>query len=135
MKFPFFIFVLFLSLAGCASQPVRMPAGEAVELTSVPFFSQREYQCGPAALAMVLVASGVTVTPDELTGKVYLPERKGSLQMELIGATRGFDRLAYEIAPGVDALLAQVREGKPVLVLQNLAFKRVPAWHYAVVVG
>jgi tetratricopeptide (TPR) repeat protein len=112
-----------------------MPAGEPVELTSVPFFPQREYQCGPAALATVLVASGVDASPDGLAEKVYLPARRGSLQLELVGATRGYDRLAYEIEPTLQALIAQVREGRPVLVLQNLGFKRFPVWHYAVVVG
>jgi hypothetical protein len=32
-------------------------------------------------------------------------------------------------------VLAQVASGRPVLVMQNLGFKRWPAWHFAVVVG
>ena len=42
-----------------------------LELRDTPFFPQEEYQCGPAALATVLAASGVAVSPDDLTGKVY----------------------------------------------------------------
>jgi tetratricopeptide (TPR) repeat protein len=33
------------------------------------------------------------------------------------------------------ALVAELREGRPVLVLQNLRLATWPAWHYAVVVG
>jgi tetratricopeptide (TPR) repeat protein len=33
------------------------------------------------------------------------------------------------------ALVAELREGRPVLVLQNLQLATWPAWHYAVVVG
>src|SRR5437868_2835012 len=45
-----------------------LPAGvpRHLELTQVPFFPQDEYQCGPAALATALSASGVKITPQEL---------------------------------------------------------------------
>jgi len=43
-----------------------LPQGlpERTELREVPFFPQEEFQCGPAALATVLAASGVKVTPE-----------------------------------------------------------------------
>lgn len=127
--------VLALALAGCGGTPVRVPAGEGVELAATPFFPQRAHECGPAALAMVLADSGVEVTADELTDRVYLPGRRGSLQLELVAAARGFDRLAYVIAPRLEALFGQLQAGRPVLVMQNLAFRRFPAWHYAVAIG
>ena len=70
-----------------------------MELGSTPFFAQDRYQCGPAALATVLVADGVDVTPDELVSHVYIPERKGSLQAEIIATTRRYDRIPYVIEP------------------------------------
>ena len=111
------------------------PAQSTVELTHTPFFPQRDYQCGPAALATVLVASGVDVTADALVSRVYLPGRKGSLQPELLAASRSFDRLPYVLAPELPALLSEVAAGHPVLVLQNYGLESVPFWHYAVVVG
>ena len=122
----------------CAADPFRAagePVPTAIELDDTPFFPQQEYQCGPAALATVLVDSGVTVHPDELTPKVYLPERHGSLQPELLAASREHGRIPYVIPPEFPALLAEVSRGRPVLVLQNLGMQLVPAWHYAVVVG
>jgi Peptidase_C39 like family len=129
------------AISGCASHgPVIEPhldaaAPRQIELEATPFFPQRDYQCGPAALATVLTASDVTVTPDDLTARVYIPERRGSLQPEMIAATRSFDRLAVVLDSSLDAVLREVTAGNPVLVLQNLGVASVPLWHYAVVVG
>jgi tetratricopeptide (TPR) repeat protein len=109
--------------------------GPPVELTAVPFFSQEDFQCGPAALATVLNWSGTVVTPEALAPQVYLPERQGSLQVELLAATRRVGRIPYLIQPRLETLLAEVRAGNPVLVLQNLGLSWYAKWHYAVVVG
>lgn len=131
-----------LLLAGCAAplhiERVRATA-EAfpgpVEHTEVPFFPQEAYQCGPAALATLLNWSGLSVSPEQLTPQVYLPERHGSLQLELIATARRHGRVPYVLRPQLESLLAEVASGHPVLVLQNLGLARLPRWHYAVVVG
>ena len=128
-----------LALAACASHaPLRSQWPETVpatELADTPFFPQTRYQCGPAALATVLGASGLSVTPDELAPQVFLPGRRGSLQLELVAATRRQQRLAYVLRPEPGALFAEVASGHPVLVLQNLGVPWLPVWHYAVVIG
>ncbi len=106
-----------------------------VELDTVPFFPQERHQCGPAALAAVLVWSGAEVTPEDIVPQVYLPQRQGSLQLELLAAARRHGRLAYVLAPKFEALLREVAAGHPVIVLQNLGLSWAPRWHYAVVVG
>ncbi len=106
-----------------------------VLLRQVPFFPQELYQCGPAALATVLWNSGVAVTPEALVPLVYVPARQGSLQIEMIATARSHGRLVQQVAPSLDALLAEVQSGQPVLVLQNLALDWYPRWHYAVVKG
>jgi tetratricopeptide (TPR) repeat protein len=53
----------------------------------------------------------------------------------MLAATRGYGRMPYLIDRNVSAILAEVRAGRPVLVLQNLGSNRSPVWHYAVVVG
>jgi hypothetical protein len=136
-----FIVCIVLLLPGCASlhtDRILASAGalpEPVELAAVPFFPQEEYQCGPAALATVLNWSGVSVTPAELAPQMYLPERHGSLQLELLGAARRQGRIPYVLPPQLESLLAEVSSGNPVLVLQNLSLSWYPKWHYAVVVG
>jgi hypothetical protein len=129
------LFALVL-LAGCAGAPLR-PASlpPRVELASVPFHPQREYECGPAALAMLLGASGVAVTPDELVPQVYLPGRQGSLQVELVAAARRHGRIPYVLRPDPGALLAELAAGRPAIVLQNFGSRSAPQWHYAVAIG
>jgi tetratricopeptide (TPR) repeat protein len=111
------------------------PLGAERELVSTPFFPQEVHQCGPAALATVLGASGVDMTPGTLASQVYVPALRGSLQVELLAASRRAGRIAYPIEPDLDALLDEIDAGRPVLVLQNLGLELAPRWHYAVVVG
>ncbi len=115
------------------SPPAQLPS--RVELTAVPFHAQEAHQCGPAALATAMNAAGVAATPQELATQVYLPGREGSVQVEMLAATRRHGLLAYELAPQLDDVLAEVAAGTPVVVLQNLALSWYPLWHYAVVVG
>lgn len=127
-------------LAGCAASPplaAGLPAGapRALELDSTPYFPQEDYQCGPAALATLLAASGVDVTPEALAPQVFIPGREGSLTLELIGAARRHGRLPYVLATTAHEMVAELEAGRPVLVLQNLGTEALPAWHYAVLVG
>ena len=132
--------ILLTWLSGCASVaplgavlPPDSPA--QMELAGTPFFPQEDNQCGPSALATVLEASGASALPEQLVAEVYLPGREGSLQQELLAAARRRGRLAYVLPADADALLAELRAGRPVLVLQNLGVDAYPIWHYAVVIG
>lgn len=126
-------------LSGCSTIPELRVADadipRARELTHVTFYPQEEYQCGPAALATVLNSADVRVLPAHLVPLVYLPEREGSLQLELVAATRRHERVPYPLRPEREAIVREVAAGNPVLVLQNLGLNWVPVWHYAVVVG
>ena len=133
----------FALLSGCASlvpQSAKlhdegMPEGlpKHVELADVPFFPQDDYQCGPAALATVLTSYGVNVTPEQLVSQVYLPERKGSLQVEMLAAARRHGLVSYELRGGLEPLMREVAAGNPVILLQNLGIR--DGWHYAVAIG
>ena len=138
------IFFLAAGLGGCAllipqTEALRqaMPGGlpERIELSEVPFFPQKDYQCGPAALATVLADIGVTVTPDDLVGQVYLPARHGSLQVEMLAAARRYGMVSYQLAPRFEDLLREVAAGNPVIVLQDYGVWPFSIWHYAVVAG
>ncbi|MEX1237141.1 MAG: PA2778 family cysteine peptidase, partial [Pseudomonadales bacterium] len=143
MRIVFCIGVL-LGLSACVSTPQSAgllqrgqtsPFIQPVSLTEVPFFPQQAYQCGPAALATLLQTSQVNVSPDALVPLVYLPARRGSLQIEMLAASRTFGRIAYRLSPSLTNVLKQVQGGRPVLVMQNLGLSWYPRWHYAVVVG
>lgn len=130
-----------LLLGGCATPQTRALLAKAgtlpsqYELTAVPYHPQDTNQCGPATLAMALGAAGREVDPAELERQVYLPDKAGSLQIEMLAATRRNGFIAYAIDPTLEALLAQIAAGRPVIVLENLAFNWYPKWHYAVAIG
>ena len=118
-----------------AQDPVIENLPTSVELEETPFFPQTEHHCGPAALATVLQSHHVEVTPETLASQVYIPQRKGSLQIEMAVAARRYGMLPYPLEPELSELLKEIAAGHPVLVLQNLGFDWWPRWHYAVVIG
>lgn len=124
-----------LLLAGCATRGPLLTAAGSVELAATPFHPQDRYQCGPAALAMVLGAAGVDVPPEDLVPQVFLPARHGSLTTEMQAAPRRYGRLSHVLEPELDAILAELDAGRPVLVLHNYGLPFWPRWHYAVVIG
>lgn len=134
--------IFIFTLAGCATPQLQAlldsgPGGLAprAELGSVPFFAQEDHQCGPAALAMVLDAGGESVTPETLRPQMYLPDRKGTLQVEMLASARRNGFVAVELNPRLADVLAEIAAGNPVIVLHNLGLGWYPVWHYSVAVG
>ncbi|TBW58752.1 peptidase C39 family protein [Marinobacter halodurans] len=133
-------FLLIALLSGCATtaywpDTAQIDQAPVHQLDNVPFYPQEKYQCGPASLAMMLNTQGAGVTPDDLVGQVYLPERHGSLQVEMVAAARQHGMLVYPLQPRLADILQEIDAGHPVLVLQNLRFGWWPQWHFAVVIG
>ena len=131
-----------LFLCACAGSPqTRLlidnppPVPPRVELTEVPFFPQQQYHCGPAALAAIVNYHGGSVIPDQIAEQIYVPELKGSLQVEVVAATRQYDLLPVELDGRMESLLRELDAGNPVFVLQNLAIDMLPLWHYEIVIG
>ncbi len=143
MTFRNVIAVLFAGLlASCSAPQTRQLDSQSQQadsqinhLLAVPYFPQTPYQCGPAALASALNYRGVSVSPEQLIDQVFIPARQGSLPLEMTAAVRGEALLPYPVDHHIKALLEEIEEGNPVLVLQNLGFDWWPQWHYAIVVG
>ena len=129
-----------LHLSGCSrltyTDPIlndtRLPRNP--EIKAVPFYPQKKFQCGPAALAMVFGWSGLQISPDTLAQEVFTPALKGSYQSALIGAARRHGKLAYLLKERGD-LFQEIAAGHPVIVLQNLGLSWYPKWHYALAIG
>lgn len=131
----FWIFIIFAG--GCSTyqyQDALRQEQERLQLADVPFLAQEEYQCGPAALAMLLAWNGADVVLSQLVEQVYSPTLKGSLQPSIIAAARRQGYLAYPFS-GWPSLVAELEGGQPVMILQNLGLSWYPRWHYAVVIG
>jgi len=131
--------LLFCALAACTplqtKQLKQNPPAPARALLDVPFVPQDPYYCGPATVSMLLQHQGLQADQQTIARSIYLPGRKGTLQSELKAYIRQEGLIAYQIPNTLQALLAEVKLGNPVLVLQNLGFNWWPRWHYAVVIG
>jgi hypothetical protein len=137
---PALFVLLALLLSACATPQLeglkndRQGLPERAEVPAVPFFSQEDNYCGPAALATTLAWSGLSVTQQEVAPVVYTPGREGTLQSDILAGARSYGRLAVPVKD-LYQLMAELGEGTPVLVLQNLGLSWIPNWHYAVAVG
>ena len=131
-----------LWLTGCATPQVTSLQGQwpqdvptQHQIAKVPFVAQDDFECGPASLAMAFGAAGVQVPLQTLVEQVYLPGRKGALQVEMLATTRRHGLLPYVLFQNLSAVLREVAAGHPVIVFQNLSLPVYPVWHYAVVTG
>jgi hypothetical protein len=142
-----------LALAsGCQTPPTR-PAGSAgaaaVEagaravptpaepvVLDVPFVPQRERDCGPAALAMVLGFWGEPVTLVELTQRLFQPGLNGTLPLDLLLEARRRGYTARQLRGDLDTLRATLSAGRPLLVFLDVGPAGwAPRWHFAVAIG
>ncbi len=105
------------------------------ELTSTPFYPQLAYYCGPAVLAALANYRDIDILPEDIAPLIYVPDLEGSLQEEVIAATRQFNLLPVQLDGKLESIFREIDSGNPVLVLQNLGLDIYPKWHYAIVIG
>lgn len=104
-------------------------------IEGVPFYKQKEYACGPAALAGVLAFWRHPIELDQITVRVYMPELRGTLPMDMerFAKDAGFKT---EASTGtLDALKASVQSNVPVICLLDLGFSVYKQPHYVTVIG
>jgi ABC-type bacteriocin/lantibiotic exporter with double-glycine peptidase domain len=138
---PCALLAAFLATAGCAS-PVTLDAvradvaaGHGHLIGGVPFIPQDAYQCGPAALAMVLQYYGAAIGQEEIAQALYLPSVRGTLNLDLefYARRRGFEARAF--AGTLDGAKAELRRGRPLIVFQDLGVGGYAVPHFAVLLG
>ncbi len=115
------------------SSPLTIPP--SYEINNVPFYSQEEFFCGPTTLTEAFNFYGMEETPQAIAPKLFIPELEGSLQIEMISATRQHGFLAYAEKGNLEQLFSLINDNIPVIVLQNVATSWFPMWHYALVIG
>jgi hypothetical protein len=109
--------------------------GQGHLIGTVPFIAQEAYQCGPAALAMVLRYWGAAADAEEIGRRLYLPSAHGVLNVELEfeARRRGFRTEVFEGT--LERAKAELRRGRPVIVFQDLGRGPISIPHFAVLVG
>ncbi|MDF2177431.1 PA2778 family cysteine peptidase [Aliiglaciecola sp. CAU 1673] len=133
----------FFMLSGCQTPPqtralLHSPPGDIasqIRIDSVPFIPQQDFYCGPTTLAEVFGYHHKPVSPEQIAPKLFIPEKEGSLQLEMVVATRQFGLLPYSKQSDLRELLSLIDAGIPTIVFQNLSIPWLPQWHYAVVIG
>jgi ABC-type bacteriocin/lantibiotic exporter with double-glycine peptidase domain len=104
-------------------------------IESVPFYRQTESTCGPAALAAVLSFQGHPVTLQSIADKVYLPQLRGTLPMDLENYAREAGFTVKSSAGTLDTLRDTIRKGIPVICLLDLGFSLYRKPHYVTALG
>ncbi len=128
-----------MPFTGCAERSFAdLRAGlekEGHYIEGVPFFRQEEGSCGPAALASVVSFWGRQADLDRIIARVYLPELRGTLPMDMEKYLRdgGFETASS--AGTMDALQAMIRRNAPVICLLDLGFGLYHRPHYITVIG
>lgn len=141
VKAGFFASFLLL-VTGCATPPQtaellqRPPEVKpAHQIENVPFYAQKAFFCGPTTLAEIFNFYGRQQSPDDIAPWLFVPEKQGSFQIEMVAAARAHDFLAYQDRGSLRQLIHLLDDNIPVIVFQNLSIDWFPAWHYAVVKG
>lgn len=133
----------FLLLTACQGTPQAdklseqklstIPPSKTIE--NVPFFPQQDFYCGPTTLAETFNFYGSSITADEVAPGLFIPDKEGSLQLEMIGATRRYGFLPYSEKGSLSQVMQLINDNIPVIVFQNLSIQILPQWHYALVIG
>ncbi len=131
------ILITCLLLQACSSIPLNESVASLPRQRQlvVPFVEQQSHYCGPAALTEIARFWGLEADQQSLAKQLFIPDKEGSLAIEMQATSRRLGLLPYPLAKNLSAVLSEIDAGNPVLVFQNLAFYWWPQWHYAVVVG
>ncbi len=128
--------VLFTGCAGRDFSSLRSGIEERGHyIAGVPFYRQKEDSCGPAALASVASFWGQQVNVDLIRAKVYLPQLRGTLPMDMERFLRDAGFHTVSSAGTLDEMKARIRSNVPVICLLDLGFSLYRRPHYVTVIG
>ena len=132
-------FAAVMLVVGCGSlRPVAEGRlhPEAQILAGVPFVAQQDrYDCGAAALAVLLGHAGRDVPREEIQTATYMPVLRGTLLPDLENYARRLGLATVSGWGGTDLLRQRLEAGYPILIPLELGWGGVSQPHYVVVVG
>jgi tetratricopeptide (TPR) repeat protein len=101
-------------------------------ISDVPFFRQKQYDCGPSALACVYNFLGVKQSPDEISKRVYNRKQKGSLSLQLLIDAREQGLVAKMYSGSFENIKEAIDNEIPLILMLS---ENGNSLHYVVVVG
>jgi ABC-type bacteriocin/lantibiotic exporter with double-glycine peptidase domain len=130
-----FLALLVFFLHSCAPSTVLQGSEQNRIISSVPFYAQEDYQCGPASLAGVMNYWKIDVTPDDIAKEIYSKSAKGTLNIDMVIYPQRKGLLAEQYSGNMQGLKKNIDSGYPLIVLVDYGFWAVQANHFMVVVG
>jgi len=104
-------------------------------IEKVPFFSQEDYHCGPASLAMVLNFWGIPENPDDIAKEIFSESARGTLNIDMVLYAQGKGLSADQCKSNIGELRRFIDSGYPVIVLVDYGFYLYQVNHFMVVTG
>jgi predicted double-glycine peptidase len=134
------LITVLVSFAACSSVKMKISPpfktdSKTVLIQNVPFFPQKDYQCGPAALAGVINFWKTTDTPSDIAKHIFSPSAKGTLTIDMIFYAQEKGLNAFQYAGDIEDLKAKISRGYPLIVLVDNGFWVYRADHFMVVLG
>jgi ABC-type bacteriocin/lantibiotic exporter with double-glycine peptidase domain len=135
-------FLILISVFGLISCSQKTSVYESISasddtevIEDVPFVKQKDWFCGPAAMASVMRFYGLSISQDEIAKEVYTPKLKGALisDMEYYAREMGFK--AETKNGDLNMLISVINEGVPPIVLVDIGMWIISQPHYYVVYG
>lgn len=104
-------------------------------IENVPFYPQKKYQCGPAALAAVLNYWGVSVSSQEVSDEIFSKSARGTLTIDMVVYAQKMGLKATYYKGDIENIKRNISDGFPTIVLVDLGFAVYKANHFMVVIG
>lgn len=133
MKRLFYLLILLL-VYSCSTTLIKSHSDSKI-IDNVPFYAQRENQCGPASLAAVLNFYGVTVMPDEIAAEIFSESARGTLTLDMLIYARKKGLNAVQYSGSIEDIKAKINSREPLIVLVDYGFLFYQQNHFMVVVG
>jgi tetratricopeptide (TPR) repeat protein len=101
-------------------------------ISDVPFFRQKQHECGPAALACVYNFLGLQQDVEEISKRIYSRKQKGSLNLQLLIDAREQGLTATMYSGSFERIRDAVDDETPLTLMIS---EGGDSLHYIVVVG
>lgn len=129
------LYVTLVLFFACVSV-AEIPENDSMYIIeNMPFHPQESYQCGPAALSMVLNYWGIAVSPEEIAKEIFSETARGTLNIDMLLFSQRKGMTAVQYRGNIDDLKKNIRSGYPVIVLVDYGFSLYKKHHYMVVYG
>ena len=134
LSFIFSITTLFL-VSSCVTAQQIPQTHDMHVISDVPFFSQEDYQCGPASLASILTYWNIHTEPDEISREIFSKSARGTLTIDMMLYAQKKGLHVQQFKGSIDALRNYVDSGYPLIVLVDYGISLFQMNHFMVVTG